>query len=358
MRLNKVLIIKIAAIGDLLMATPAIRALKKSNPFAELTLLAGASIREAAAGNPYIDRIIEIDDKALFSGGLFKRWRLAAGLIGRIRKERFDAAVILHRDWKYGAIAMASGISERAGFGNSYWSRLFLTRAARITGVSHHIDHYLEVVRLLGARADGRGMDFYISEAAREKASKTLLEHGCLSADLVGVAPGGARNVKEVMDTRRWPAGHYRELIGRLAASGFRVVLIGSEGDKWFLEGWEAPQGAVNLMGKTTLVEAAALMERCSVVAANDSGLMHLASAAGTPVVSIFGPTDPREKYPMSAGSFYFWKGGELECAPCYKDGVFPDCKTLECMRKISVDEIYAKIIETAGQRRRTAAES
>ncbi|MBI2412321.1 MAG: glycosyltransferase family 9 protein, partial [Deltaproteobacteria bacterium] len=87
----------------------------------------------------------------------------------------------------------------------------------------------------------------------------------------------------------------------------------------------------------------------CSLVVANDSGPMHLAAAVGRPVVSIFGPTDPVEKHPLTKGSFYFWKGQGLDCSPCYSHGAFPDCKTLECMRSVAVEEVFDKVRELAG---------
>lgn len=344
MEIKKILIVKVGAIGDILMATPAIRAIKKRFPSAELTLLIGASVKDVVKGNPYIDDLIEIDDKTLFKGSSSGKALLLGRLIKRLRKEKYALSVILHRDWRYGLVMKLAGIPERIGFERPH---SFLTKGASINGKLHHIKHYLEVARLCGAQADGTEMDFTVSDEARESVSRRLDGAGCGDGRLIGISPGGARNLKEVMDTRRWSADSYKELAARLARHGLKVMLFGAKSDLWFLRDWSIPEGVTSFIGETTLEETAGLMERCSVVVTHDSGPMHLASAVRTPVVSVFGPTDPREKYPLNRGSFYFWKVEGLECAPCYEDGVFPDCRTMKCMKATAVDDVYEKVIES-----------
>ena len=97
----------------------------------------------------------------------------------------------------------------------------------------------------------------------------------------------------------------------------------------------------VDLTGGTTLAEAAALLKKARLAVCNDSGLMHLAAAVGTPVISLFGPTHPGEKKPLAAGSVAVWKGEELECSPCYQDGVFPRCDHLNLLKSITPQEIF-----------------
>ncbi|MEK7842385.1 MAG: glycosyltransferase family 9 protein, partial [Deltaproteobacteria bacterium] len=87
-------------------------------------------------------------------------------------------------------------------------------------------------------------------------------------------------------------------------------------------------------------------MKRCKVIVTHDSGPMHLASAMQAPVISIFGPTDPRETCPLNSGSYYFWKIDGLDCAPCYSEGEFPDCKDPRCINAVSVEEVYNKMLE------------
>ncbi len=346
MYLKKVLIIKIGAIGDLLMTTPAIRALKKTFPEVHISFLVGRSVKEAIVKNPYIDEAIEIDDYVFFKGGLLVQVKLALKLIKKLRGIGFDTAIILHRDWKYSLLIYLSGVPERVGFKRDKMADRFLTRYVMIDGIKHHIDHYLKVVKLCGAKDHGRRMDFLVSQEAVERAKSVLKRFRAKDGRIIGIFPGGARNIKEVMDIRRWPVERYSELGERLVNNGFSVILFGSKSDLYLKKGLMNIPGVIDMIGKTSLEEAAALISMCRMVVTHDNGLMHMASAVGTPVAALFGPTDPREKYPTNKGSFYFWKNEGLECIPCYKEGVFPECETFECMKKISVAEVYEKIIE------------
>lgn len=352
MRPRKFLIMKLAGMGDVLMATPAVRSLKKTFPDASVTWLVGASVKDALSGNPHVDKIHSVDDRLFFRGSIGEKASVAMGLVRDLGKERFDAGFVLHRDWKYGPLLKLCRVKRLYGFKRGFASNTFLSGSVSFDAPAHHIDHYIEVVKLAGAREDGREMDFLVGGGARKGAAERLAGLGMRPGEVIGIAPGGARNVNEVMDSRRWPEENFKVLTALLAGAGFKAALFGSSGDRWFTDGWTPPEGVLDLIGKTTLEETAAYMENCSLVVANDSGPMHLAAAVGRPVVSIFGPTDPAEKHPLTRGSFYFWKGKGLDCSPCYSHGAFPDCKTLECMRRVSVGEVFEKVRELAGSAR------
>ncbi len=349
MRPRKFLIMKLAGMGDVLMATPAVRALKKTFPDSSVTWLVGSSVKDALGRNPYVDKVYVIDDRLFFKGSTGEKAAIARGLIRDLRKERFDAGFVLHRDWKYGALLRLCGIKRLYGLRRGFASTLFLAGSVSFDTPVHHIIHYIEAIKLAGAREDGREMDFFVGDGARKGAAERLAALGMRPGEVIGIAPGGARNVNEVMDSRRWPEDNFKALTALLAGVGLKAALFGSSGDRWFTDGWTPPEGVLDLIGKTTLEETAAYMENCSLVVANDSGPMHLAAAVRRPVVSIFGPTDPAEKHPLTRGSFYFWKGKGLACAPCYSHGAFPDCKTLECMRRVAVEEVFDKVRVLAG---------
>jgi len=348
MRPRKFLIMKLAGMGDVLMATPAARSLKKTFPDASVTWLVGSSVSDALKRNPYVDEVHAIDDRLFFKGSVKEKAGVIRDLVREMRKERFDAGFVLHRDWKYGALLRLCGVSRLYGLKRGFASGILLTGSVSFDAPVHHIIHYIEAVKLAGAREDGLHMDFFIGDGVRKGASDRLAALGMKPGGLIGIAPGGARNVNEVMDSRRWPEENFKALTGLLARAGFRVAVFGSSGDRWFTENWALPDGVLDLIGKTTLEETAAFMENCSLIVANDSGPMHLAAAVGRPVVSVFGPTDPREKHPLTRGSFYFWKGQGLKCSPCYSHGSFPDCRTLECMRMVTVAEVFDKVRELA----------
>jgi len=154
--------------------------------------------------------------------------------------------------------------------------------------------------------------------------------------------PGGAANVKQEMASRRWDGANFAVLAGLLLQAGHAVALLGSGGDVAIAAAIKALQPAVvDLTGRTSLAEAAALMKGSRLVISNDSGLMHVAAAVGVPLIAIFGPTPPEELKPLTSTSVTVWKGEGLECAPCYRDGVFPDCGHRTCLKRITPAEIF-----------------
>jgi len=344
--MNKVLIIKLGAIGDLLMATPAIRALKNAYPTAHVSILVGKSSKMAVNGNPHIDEFIECDDYIIYKGTLLQKLKYILSLILKIKREKYDVVFIFHRDWRFNLFAFLCGIPERVGFDRNGEGR-FLTNKVRISGIKHNIDQYLEIIKAIGIRDDGKGMDFIISNEVEKAADEILTRKGLKNGDIkIGVLAGGASNIKTEMPIKRWPVEDYTELSGKIVAGGYKVILLGAESDKSNSEiiSRNIVNGVIDLTGRTTLEETAAVMKRCKVIITHDSGPMHLASAMQVPVISIFGPTDPREYYPLNSGGHYFWNAENIECAPCYEDGRFPDCNDPICIKAVTVEQVYEKL--------------
>jgi heptosyltransferase-2 len=336
----KALVIKIAAIGDFLMATPALHALKQSPQISGIDLLAGRSIAAAAGGNPDVDKIFYVDDRRIFHGGLWARTLEVIKISRRLRRERYDVGFNFHRDWRFNIILFLAGCPRRIGFAGA-GKPFLLSDAVRIPGIKHHIFHYCDLLKVLGVFCFDFKMVFPLDNAQTAAAAEKFLAPANLE-DYIVLAPGGGANVKEEMASRRWPGESFSVLAGLLLGAGKRVVLLGNGGDAAIAARIRSEQpGVVDLTRGTTLVEAAALLKKARLAVCNDSGLMHLAAAVGTPTISIFGPTHPGEKKPLQAGSVAVWKGDELECAPCYHDGVFPRCDHLGCLNKITPREIF-----------------
>jgi heptosyltransferase-2 len=336
----KALVIKVAAIGDFLMATPALHALQHDPQITGVDLLAGRSIAAAVSGNPDLDQVFYLDDRRIFCGSLLAKTLEVLKISWRLRREKYDVGFNFHRDWRFNIILFLAGCRKRIGFARGR-KPFLLTDAVRIDGIKHHIFHYCDLLKALGVFCFDFKMIFRLDAADAAAAAEKFLKPENLD-DYIVLAPGGAANVKEEMESRHWPVDCFSALAGLLLRSGRRVVILGSGGDAVIAARIKAEQpGAVDLVNRTTLAEAAALMKKARWVVCNDSGLMHLAAAVGTPVLSIFGPTHPGEKKPLAAGSVAVWKGEDLECAPCYHDGVFPKCEHLNCLKKITPQEIF-----------------
>ncbi len=336
----KALVVKVAAVGDFLMATPALRALKHDAKITGVHLLAGKSIAAVVRGNPDLDGIFFLDDRRIFHGGLLAKAAEVLRVSWALRREKFDIGFNFHRDWRFNIILFLAGCKRRIGFSRRRGS-LLLTEAVRIDGIKHHIFHYCDLLKGLDIFCLDFKMEFTLDEAEAGAAVEKFLAPGGLR-DYVVLAPGGAANVKEEMESRRWPAENFAALSGLLLRSGRRVVLVGSGPDGAIAARIKAEQpDVVDLTGCTTLAEAAALMKRARLVVCNDAGLMHLAAAVGVRIISIFGPTHPGEKKPLAAGNIAVWKGENMECSPCYHGGVFPRCDHVNCLKKITPREIF-----------------
>ncbi len=330
----KVLVVKIAAIGDLLMATPALRSLKHDPRVVAVHLLAGRSIAAVVRDHPDVDRVITLDDRRIFHGGLAVRISEVLRVSLMLRRERYDVGFNFHRDWRFNIILFLAGCRRRVGFRRGRRRSLWLTEAVAVEGIKHHIFHYCDLVKTLGIFCLDFKMTFPLDDATQAAAAARFLAPENLD-DYVALAPGGAANVKEEMESRRWPVENFTALAGLLIGSGRRVVLLGSGGDAAIAARIKAQQpGVVDLSDRTTLAEAAAILKRARLVVCNDSGLMHLAAAVGARVVALFGPTHPGEKKPLNEGSVAVWKGEGMECSPCYRDGVFPKCDHVDCLRQ------------------------
>jgi heptosyltransferase-2 len=339
----KALVIKVAAIGDFLMATPALRALRQDPRISAVDLLAGRSIAAAVSGNPDVGKVFFLDDRRIFHGSLPAKALEVLRICRRLRRERYDVGFNFHRDWRFSIILFLAGCRRRIGFARGRRTFL-LTDAVPVAGIKHHIFHYCDLLKPLGVLCMDFKMVFPLDAAQTASARAKFLAAANLD-DYIVLAPGGAANVKEEMASRRWPVEGFSALAGMLLRSGRRVVLLGSGGDAVIADRIRAENpGVVDLTRGTTLAEAAALLQKARLAVCNDSGLMHLAAAVGTPVISIFGPTHPGEKKPLQAGSVAVWKGEGMECSPCYHDGVFPACDHLSCLRRITAQEIFELI--------------
>ncbi len=338
-----VLVIKIAAMGDFLMATPALRALKQSPQVLRLILLAGQSLRPVVERNRSLDRVIYLDDALIYHGSFFQKAREVWRVARLLRREKIAVGFNFHRDWRFGLILFLAGIPRRIGFrrGRKSW---LLTEAVAAEGINHEIFQYCWLLRALNIVCFDFRMEFVLAEEDLLAMRRKFLKPPGLK-EFVALAPGGAANVKEKMESRRWPAVRYGELAEKLLQAGKKVIIIGGEQDRPIGQTISGRNpDVIDLTGRTLLVEAAGLLKLARVVVCNDSGLMHLAEAAGGRIISLFGPTRPEEKKPLSDGNVTLWKGEKLECAPCYKEGRFPACDRVRCLEAITVAEVFDQV--------------
>jgi lipopolysaccharide heptosyltransferase I len=303
----RILIIKPSSLGDVVHALPAVNLIRRRFPDAHITWLINDSLASLFKKCPVIDELI-----------LFPRHdasRMPA-LLRRLRQMRFDTVIDLQGLLRSGILTWASGASRRIGLSFAReGSRLFYNEIIPVEQ-EHAVERNLRVAAYFGC--DTCSVEF------------PLGLDGQISA-----RPFIAINPSARWPTKLWGDERFGELVRRLPQE--RVVVTGSASEAVRLD--RIAQGARNLAGKTDLSELAEIYRQCAVVITNDSGPMHLAAAVGTPVVAIFGPTDPALTGPY--GSQHVVLRAGVACSPCLK-AVCKHRPRLECMTKITVEQVLA----------------
>ncbi|WP_246556016.1 lipopolysaccharide heptosyltransferase II [Desulfonema magnum] len=326
-------------IGDAIMTTPAVRAIRKNFPGAEISILAKSWVAPVFKNSPHADRVLIYDEGGRHCS-LTGKLRLATDL----KRCRFDAVILLQNAFEAALITFLAGIPVRIGF-DSDARKLLLTHAVRrIPEIRkiHQTGYYLEILRGAGLMTDGQDLHLTVSHEDQNRAREILVSYGISQKDglLVGINPGATFGT-----AKRWFPERYAALCKRLQKTVASDILIfGGPGEEALGQQIceEAGKRCVNLCGRTTLCEAMALIERCQLFVTNDSGLMHIAAALDIPQIAIFGSTDHVTTAPVSSMSRIVRV--PTSCSPCLR----PECpeKHHRCMNEITVDMVESAVYD------------
>lgn len=329
------LVVQTAFLGDVVLTTPLLSALAaRHGPLDVVTTPAAAPLLVA---HPAVRRVIAYDKR-----GTHRGWRGLRDLAARLADERYERAYLPHRSLRTAALAWLARIPSRIGFSDG-WP--FLYTASRPRPVMGH-----EIDRLL-ALADSPPAAYAPSlppTADDRAAAAAALQD--MPDPIVALAPGS------IWGTKRWP--YFAELAGRLASRA-AVAAVGGPEDRdlgaAIVEAVERAGGrAVNTCGTLSLRQSAAVIARAALLVSNDSAPLHLASAVGTPVVAVFGPTVPEFGFgPIREGDVTLGLD-RLACRPCSPHGP-PRCPLghHRCMRAIGPEAVMEAIEENGALRRR-----
>jgi heptosyltransferase II len=328
-------------VGDAIMSTPAIRAVRQACPKARITLLAKPWVVPVFTNNPHIDRVMIYDVDGRHKG-LQGLWRLARDL----SKARFDGALLLQNAFEAAFLAWLAHIPRRIGYTTDGRSLLLTERIRgwRALKSGHLVDYYLGLCGHGQQFSASRRLELFLSEGEKASARHILADHGVAPSDLlIGFNPGAAHGT-----AKRWPAERYIALGRRLLADGgndARIVIFGSSGEAGLGQTIADAMGpfACNLAGRTTLRQALALIDACRLFITNDSGLMHAAAAVDVPQIALIGPTDPVATAPLSPLSRLIRHRTACDRAPCLLAHCPIDHR---CMTAVSVDEVVQAAME------------
>lgn len=296
-----ILVVGPSWVGDLVMAQTLLHALRQTHPGVPIDMTGPGALEPLGARMPELRRWIE----APFPRGslaLGARWRLAATL-----RDAYQAAYVLPGSWKSALVPFFARVPRRVGY-RGEWRYGLLTDCRRLPR-----DQRRRTAQAFFALADGGAFTpprLRVDAANREA---LLARHGLSgTAPFVALMPGA-----EFGPAKRWPPAHYAALAATLMQRGSAVALLGSAGDApaGVAIAGLAP-GVIDLCGRTALADAVDLLSAARLAVSNDSGLMHIAAAVGTPVVGLYGSTSPDDTPPLTTRRALLTR--RLPCSPCH----------------------------------------
>jgi predicted lipopolysaccharide heptosyltransferase III len=327
--MRNILIIKLRYIGDVLLATPTVRAIKTARPDVRVTMLVNRGTEDVLSGNPDMDEIVILDKESLA-----EQWQLIAGL----RRRRFDTVIDLTDGDRAAFLSWISGAPVRIGFNDEHrWRGRFYTQVVQpAPGVRHRIDRDLEALKPLSIQAGSKDLQLWLMPEEANSADQLLDQLGVQRSQSIVILQPGARYW-----FKAWPSERFAELADRLTSQyGCQVLIGGSRQESDLAEQIRqmAKSRPIIMAGRTTIKQFAAIAKKSALFVGNDSGAMHIASAVGTPVVALFGPSSPVEWGPRGGATEVIYKG--LDCRTCFH----PICHRGEqnCMKLIAVDEVMS----------------
>ncbi len=323
----RIVVIKPCCLGDVLMATPVIAALRMRFPECAIDFAVGRHARPAIEGHPDVAAIVDAGP------GAGRDRRSVVRLLTRLRSGRYDICLVLERSPLFTVLPLLAGIGVRAGI-DSAGRGFALNVGVPWNESMHEADLYLSVAGALGCPTDGQRLRF-VPGAQAVQATELLWQQRDLGSRVIAIAPGGGTNPGMDLPEKRWLPERFAEIADHLhETEGAQIAIVGGPQDEAVCRAMRAAMRVppVDLTGAIPFAERAAFFQRCLLYVGNDSGPMHLAVAVGCPVVAVFGPTPAHLYRPYDIRSRLVRL--DIPCSPCFVHGRFPPCPNRHaCMR-------------------------
>ena len=322
----RVLCVRFSSIGDILLTTPLVRALRRRHPDAELYFVTKQAMAPLVADNPHLTGIVALEPHQSITD-----------LARTLRALKPTHGLDLHGSLRSTALRWLVPCK---------WSGYSKRKVARTTLISTKInlygkhvpvpERYFEAARGLDVRPDGGAPEFSLASSARERVADWLTQQGLGERPFAAIAPGAAHA------TKRWPLGHWQRLAASLQQAGYAIVAVGGPGDRELIDG--LGPAVKNAAGQFSLQETGACLARAAVVISGDTGVMHMATAVGTRVIALFGPTvELFGFFPYTRDAVVLQR--DLSCRPCSAMGT-ERCPLghHRCLEDILPDQVAAAV--------------
>ncbi len=332
---NRILIVKLTAVGDVVLATAAIKALRERFPGAELHCLTSPEGAAVLQRCPYLNSVIIFEPKD-------KNFKAILKMGTELRRNRYDRVIDFQNNKISHLLSFLCRAKETYGYDNGKWSFLLSHKIKNDVFDLPPVEHQFRILKQLGIAYDDRvQLEMWPSQRDQEYAQELLDGEWMGNAkDIVGINISASAR----WGSKNWPVDYLVKLCDLLSGKNVRVVLTGQQKDKGLarLILHKTKSKPSDMTGKTNIMQLAALISRCRVYLSPDSAPLHVAAAMGVGVIALFGPTDPKRHMPPVIRSVVLRRN--LKCSPCYSG----KCKinTHACMVDIHPDEVLRHVKE------------
>jgi heptosyltransferase-2 len=328
MTAERILVVRLAGIGDVVMASTVVPRIRAQWPDATIDWVVGGTAAPLVEQFDGVARVIAVDEMRLLRGGVVARLGEILSLWTRLTGGGYTRVFLLHVDSRYRILvvpalrAKLSVLSRRDAHGsmNPVPGRYLGDEYARLVDGPASVGPLVGHAPLVDLRSS-------LAETEGSRRRRVVL------------VPGGTRNVLRESALKRWPVDGYVAVAHALSDEGYEVVLVGDTADVWVRRSF-AGVTVTDRIGAMSLPETVSMFAGCDLVISHDTGPMHLARLARTPVLALFGPTMPAQFLPATDRDAVIWGGEHLSCRPCYDGREFADCRDNQCMTSISADVV------------------
>lgn len=314
------LIIKLGALGDVVMASAMLTELKIRQKGNTVTWITGNAARPLLELTNLVDEIITVNEHDVLNGCLQKKISVITSVFFKLLGRKFDVCLVPYRDWRYHLLRLGARCTSIRSFRNSRWL---------IPG-RYHAFEYVRLALGQGCPAEGESAIPHISFPQPIQAPQILLAPG---------SPATTATDK----IRQWPLEHYVRLARILCEHGYSVGLIGMD-STGLLEKAFSGISVTSYINKTQIEELMRLLGGANLLVAHDSGPVHLMKMAGGACVSIFGPTLASEKVCPSTRHITLRSPAALPCLPCYDGRTYAECADSVCMKQVLPETVFSAV--------------
>ena len=355
---RRILVIRLDLIGDLVLSMVIVRVLKRSYPDAEIDLISVPASAKVIEGDPDVAHLLGYDPNIWRRPSALvqkQNWRTLKALLKTLRGREYDLAISVFGKWA-GVLAALSGAQRTLGFGRESFPGLMTDSVPGKHWTpgekKHEVDYCLELAQAVGAtiEVEDRYPHLVIPAQATGEIERLLAAEGVEPQRALIACHVSANNGQ----SKRWPVPYWATLLDRLIREEHAyIVLTGAPNDLPLIEKItrRMREQPLNLAGKTSLIQLAALLKRADLLISGDSGPMHMAGAVETPLIAIHGPTDPALSGPVSHHATIL--RSDIWCSPCYQAKETADCRffTTQCMKDVTPAQVFTVAQEKLRER-------